>query len=210
MTRKLGLFGGSFNPVHFGHLISARAVAERLGLERVLLIPSASPPHKQQANDLAPATHRLEMVRLAVEGDALFEVSDIELHRDGPSYTIDTIMQLQSEFGPETRLHWIIGGDSLPELATWSRVQRLVELAEIVTATRPGWQRPDLSALERMVGAAAVARLLANCLETPQIEISASDIRARLRAGRSVRYLIPAAVDAYVRHHQLYLTAGTA
>lgn len=205
MTGRVGLYGGSFNPIHFGHLISARSVAEQLGLERVVLIPSASPPHKQRA-DLAPATDRLDMTRIAVDGDGLFDVSDIELQRTGPSYTFDTVMEMRErlKMGPE--IVWIIGADSLPELATWSRIGKLVEAAKIVTATRPGWERGrvELSALRMTIGNAAVERLLANCLETPAVGISASEIRSRARGGLSIRYLVPLAVESYIHKHGLY------
>ncbi len=205
MTGKVGLYGGSFNPIHFGHLISARSVAEALGLERVVLIPSASPPHKQRA-ELAPAADRLEMTRIAVAGDPLFEVSDIELLRTGPSYTFDTVMEMRGRLGLGAEIVWIIGADSLPELATWSRIGKLVEAATIVTATRPGWERGrvDLTALRSAVGDAAVERLLAGCLETPAVGISASGIRGRVRAGRSVRYLVPEDVASYIHRVGLY------
>lgn len=202
MTLRLGLFGGSFNPVHFGHLIASRAVAEALGLDRVVLIPSANPPHKNGEN-LASAADRLEMVRLAVAGDRLFEVSDIELLRSGPSYTVDTVAAFGAE-RPGADLCWIIGADSLPELATWSRVQRLVSMVRMVVAARPGWRTPDLGALRGVVGDEAVERLVASRLETPEIGISASDIRSRVAAGQSVRYLVPESVVAYIASRGLY------
>ncbi len=203
MTARLGLFGGTFDPIHFGHLIAARSVAEQLPLDRVLLIPSAAPPHKPPAA-LTAAPHRLEMVRRAVAADPLFEVSDIELRRAGPSYTIDTVSELRLRLGPDARLFWIVGADSLPELAGWSRVRQLVETVEIIVAARPGWDAPDLSALRAAVGDAAVETLLQRCLQTPRIEISASEIRTRLAAGRPVRYLLPDAVADYAIQHRLY------
>ncbi|MFO0972605.1 MAG: nicotinate-nucleotide adenylyltransferase [Phycisphaerae bacterium] len=205
MSDRLGLYGGSFNPIHHGHLIAARAMAEQLGLRQVILIPSAEPPHKR-GGDLESAADRLEMTRLAVAGDPLFAVSDVELRRDGPSYTLDTVVQLQAELGPSARFCWIIGADSLPELASWSRIERLVEAVEIVTAARPGF-RPetlDLSALRSKIGAASTDRLVQACRETPEIGISASDIRRRVRAGTSIRYLVPEAVERFVRERGLY------
>jgi len=200
------LYGGSFNPIHFGHLISARSVAEQLGLSKVVVIPSASPPHKQRVEDLAPAADRLAMARLAVEGDPLFDVDDLELRRTGPSYTFDTVTEYRQRVGAGTQLCWLIGADSLPELATWSRIAKLVEAVEIVTAERPGWRSPaaDLSGLRSAIGSAAVEKLLSRCLTTPEIGISASEIRGRIRTGRSVRYLIPERVEAYIRSRRLY------
>lgn len=204
---SIGLYGGSFNPIHFGHLISARSVAEQLGLSKIVLIPSASPPHKR-AEDLAPAADRLEMARLAVAGDPLFEVDDLELRRTGPSYTFDTVTEYRARVGPNTRLCWLIGADSLPELATWSRIARLVEAVEIVTAARPGWRRSDdeLKALRAAIGDNAVGKLLRSCLVTPEIGISASEIRDRLRSGKCVRYLLPRAVAEYISDRRLYQT----
>ncbi len=204
---SIGLYGGSFNPIHFGHLISARSVAEQLGLSKIVLIPSASPPHKR-AEDLAPAADRLEMARLAVAGDPLFEVDDLELRRTGPSYTFDTVTEYRARVGPNTRLCWLIGADSLPELATWSRIARLVEAVEIVTAARPGWRRSDdeLKALRAAIGDNAVGKLLRSCLVTPEIGISASEIRDRIRSGKSVRYLLPRAVAEYISGRRLYQT----
>jgi len=206
---SIGLYGGSFNPIHFGHLISARSVAEQLGLAKIVLIPSASPPHKR-TEDLAPAADRLEMARLAVASDLLFEVDDLELRRTGPSYTFDTVTEYRARVGADTRLCWLIGADSLPELATWSRIARLVEAVEIVTAARPGWHRTDdeLRALRAAIGDNAVGKLLRSCLVTPEIEISASEIRARIRTGKPVRYLVPGAVAEYIDRQRLYKTAN--
>lgn len=207
MSAAIGLFGGSFNPIHFGHLISARSVAEQAGLDRVVLIPAAVPPHKRGAA-LAPPADRLAMARCAVAGDPLFEVSDIELRRSGPSFTYDTVTEFRAMLPSGTRLCWLIGADSLPELATWSRVQRLVAEVEILTATRPGWDPAgvNLQPLREAVGDAAVAQLLRGCVATPAIEISASDIRARVAAGRTIRYLVPAGVEEYIAAKQLYRT----
>jgi nicotinate-nucleotide adenylyltransferase len=202
MSSRIGLYGGTFNPIHFGHLISARSIAEQIALDRVVLIPSASPPHK--GHDIAPAEHRLEMARLAVESDPLFEVSDIELTRAGPSYTFDTVTTFRQHVAAETVLFWIIGADSLPELATWSRVRQLVGIVEIVTAARPGWECPDLTALRHAIGDDAVERLLRNRVSTPQIGISATEIRDRIRAGRSIRYFTPCSVCEFIRKRDLY------
>ena len=204
MTRRLGLFGGSFDPIHFGHLITARAVAERLNLDRVLLIPAPIPPHKR-ANKLTPVEHRLAMIRGAIDGDPLFEASDIETRRPGPSYTIDTIAALRADVGATAELFWIIGADSLPELATWHRAADLVASVRIVAASRPGWSAPDLSTLERAVGKPALDRLLADRCPTPEIDISATNIRERIGMGRSVRYLTTSAVIAHIQQNRLYL-----
>ena len=203
MSAGVGLFGGSFDPIHVGHLIAARAVAEEIGLSRVILIPSAHPPHKR-SGDLAAADHRLAMTRLAVADEPGFEVSDVELQREGPSYTIDTVESFRRTLGSEAELHWIIGSDSLPELPTWHRVDELVDLCAIVTATRPGYETPDLTHLTGPLSPAQVQRLRDTLCATPRIDVAATGIRDRVRCGRSIRYLVPEAVRDYIEQHGLY------
>lgn len=204
MAARFGLFGGSFDPIHFGHLIGARTIAERLNLDRVVLIPSARPPHKQ-GREVTEARHRLEMARRAVAGDPMFEVDDLELHRQGPSYTFDTVTEYRRRGGADAELFWLIGADSLPELPTWYRIAELVGIVHIVTITRPGWLPPDPSQLEKAVGQAAAAQLLRGCEPTPGIDISATTIRTRVRENRPIRYLVPEPVESYIREHSLYL-----
>jgi nicotinate-nucleotide adenylyltransferase len=198
------LFGGSFNPVHHGHLIVARVVAERLDAERVVLIPCATPPHKQSA-DLAPAGHRVAMCRLAVQGDRLFEVSDWETRETGPNYSLLTVRHFRSELGPEAWIGWLIGMDSLAELGTWYSIGDLARECTLVTAARPGLETPDLTDLARLIAPDDLARIRRHVLETPQIEISSTDVRRRLREGRPVRYLVPATVADYLSQHRLYV-----
>lgn len=197
------LFGGSFNPIHHGHLIVARAVAERLGVSRTVFVPSAQPPHKRGAG-LASAADRLEMARLAVQGEAGFEVSDVEILRSGPSYTFLTVSDYRRALGADGPLFWIIGADTLPELHTWYRIRELVELCRIVTAARPGYEEPDLSSLAQVLSGEQVARLREGILSTPRIDISATGIRQRVREGRSIRYLVPDSVREYIQRGGLY------
>lgn len=206
MSTRLGLFGGSFNPIHLGHLICARAVAERLRLDRIVLIPAAAPPHKP-THALAPAQHRLAMARLAVQGDALFEVSDIELSRPGPSYTFDTVSSLRTARPDVTEWNWIIGADSLAELESWHRIADLAKLTRIVTMVRPGHTRrtaADLPGLLAKLGPPALEEILALQLPTPAIDISATDIRTRVARRQSIRYLTPDAVVDYIREQAVY------
>ncbi len=201
--QRIGLYGGSFDPIHHGHLISARSLAERLGLERVLIIVAARPPHKQHVRATAFA-HRYEMARRAVDGDPLFQVLDIEARREGPSYTIDTVAALRAEMGNEPEFFWFIGGDTLPALHTWHRARELVRQVTIVTATRPGWTPPDLQTLAKGLGESAARMLLSHCIATPSIAISATDIRRRRAAGLPIRYLIPPSVEEYIQTSALY------
>ena len=136
------LFGGTFDPIHHGHLIVARQVAERLGVKKVVLIPSARPPHKH-SSVVANAEHRLRMVQLAVEADALFDVCDCELRRAGVSYTLDTVRHLRDLHGPAIRLYWLIGADTIRELPNWHKLADLLNECTIVTASRPGSSADD-------------------------------------------------------------------
>lgn len=200
---KTLLFGGSFDPIHHGHLIVARTVAERLDIERVVLIPAKSPPHKNAA-ELVSAEHRIEMCRRAVRDDPLFEVSDWETHQTGPNYTLHTVRAFRQRLPAGAWLGWLIGMDSLIELPTWHEVGQLAAACTLVTAARPGFTRPDLSQHAQLIDPSDLERIVAHILETPEIEISASDIRARRRRGASVRYLVPDPVDAYLRANGLY------
>jgi nicotinate-nucleotide adenylyltransferase len=205
MRQPLICFGGTFNPVHVGHLIIARAVAEQLGAKRVSLIPSAIPPHK--ACPGVRADDRLEMLHLAVQGDELFEVNRTELERPGPSYTVDTLKSLRRLHGPDVELVWVIGLDSLVELGTWRQASEVVELARVVTAVRPPVPADLDDRLALMANAFTpqqLLRLRADILPTPLLDISATQIRARVRERRSIRYLVPDRVDEYIARHGLY------
>lgn len=202
---QLVIFGGTFNPVHFGHLIMARSVAEQLGASKVTLMPAAVPPHKG-----APATephHRLAMLELAVEGDPLFEVSTLELDRSGPSYTYDTLRQLREIHGLETQLVWVVGMDMLRDLASWYRAGDVVDMARIVTAARPPMPADLTERLDRLgirFNADQIARLAGGILDTPLVDISSTQIRHRVRDGKSIRYLTADSVIKYIREHELY------
>ncbi|UCE61703.1 MAG: nicotinate-nucleotide adenylyltransferase [Phycisphaerales bacterium] len=203
MVDRIALFGGSFDPIHNGHLIIARAIAEQLGLDKVVFLPSARPPHKSP-DSLASPAHRASMVELAIEGDALFEFSDFDLSREGPSYTIDTVDHFRRELCEKADLVWIIGADSIEELPTWREVDRLLDACRIVTAARASWEKTDWGALCQTLGEARVSALRADIVRTPVIEISSTEIRDRLRAGLPIRYLVPAEVRTYIEQHRLY------
>jgi nicotinate-nucleotide adenylyltransferase len=191
-------FGGSFNPVHHGHLITARAVAEAAGYSKVLLIPSSQPPHKTANADIAPADHRLAMCNVAVADDPLFAVSDIELRRTGPSYTIDTIRQLKQDGW--TTVHWLIGADMLQILPKWRQPLDLLAEAHFIIMARPG-SSLDWSTLPK-----EFRHLQQHVVSTPLLQISATDIRRRVRSDLPISYLVPDAVRDYIYHHHLYTT----
>jgi nicotinate-nucleotide adenylyltransferase len=196
------LFGGSFDPIHHGHLIVSRYAAEALRIERVVLIPSASPPHKQRVV-LAPAADRVELCRQAVNGDPLFEVSDWEIGQAEPNYTLHTVRHFRA-LAPETPLYWLIGMDSLAELSSWYRVADLVSDCTLVTVRRPGSHEPDLSSLAELMTVEQIRELESHVLVSPLVDISATDIRARIRDGRSIRYLVPEVVRQAIQARGLY------
>lgn len=189
----LGLFGGSFNPPHVGHLALAEACAEAAGLDRVLWTPTPAPPHKD-VRSLAAPEHRLAMAHLAVAGNARFAVSDAEFRRPGPHYTVDTLRALRAEH-PQAEFALVLGGDSLAGFGTWREPDAILALARLVAYARPG---ADLS------GVAADVRARTTLVDGPGLDLSATGLRARLAAGRSVRYLVPDAVLAYIGAHGLY------
>jgi nicotinate-nucleotide adenylyltransferase len=190
---KVGIFGGTFNPPHFGHLIVAEHAREHLGLERVVFVPSAVSPHKQ-GRDTAAAHHRLRMLEAAVKGNSAFAVSDLEIVRGGVSFTVDTLEELQ-RLMPESALVLLIGADNLTEFHLWREPQRILDLAEVVALTRPGYAVDGVEP--------AFGRRIAVC-QVPAIGIEARQIRRRLREGLSIRYLVPPAVESYILTHQLY------
>ncbi len=190
---RVGIFGGSFNPPHTAHLIVAELVREAGGLDRVLWIPAARPPHKPEA-DLADADHRLAMTRLAVAGNPAFDVSDLELRRTGPSYTVDTLRALQTAH-PDVAFTLILGGDSFRDFATWRDPDEIARRVTLLVYDRPGSTYEAVP--ERF-------RARARFVETPLLAISGTDIRRRVREGRTIRYLVPEPVRQYITAHGLY------
>jgi nicotinate-nucleotide adenylyltransferase len=217
---KLGLLGGSFNPVHDGHLAIARHTREALELDQILFIPTGHPPHKPNGG-LAPAQDRYEMVRLAIAPDPAFAISDVEIRRPGKSYSIDTIRQLQQEYGPHTQLFFLIGLDAFLDFPSWRDPRTLLELCSFVVLSRPGLSFRSLSTVSLLppipypsladLDAGRVFRIEAQiggqrliCLKQPPCPISASDIRARIRQGLPVANLLPPLVESYILRHHLY------
>jgi len=204
-SEKIVLLGGSFDPVHNAHLICARAAAEAVGVDRIVLVPAAQPPHK--TGTVASGADRLAMLRLAVADDSLFEVDDVELRRGGTSYTYDTLAAIRRE-RPCARLYWLVGADMLGDLPLWHRVDEVLEMAELLVMVRPPWDRTldrTFAGLEERLGAGSAARLRQNVVPTPLVDIASSEIRRRVAAGRSIRYLVPDAVGEYISQHGHYL-----
>jgi len=203
---RIGVFGGSFDPVHLGHLIAAECCREQLGLDRVIFMPAAVPPHKQDRR-LAAARHRLEMLTLATGGHESFAVASDELDRGGVSYTVDTLAGLAARHAGD-RLSLLLGPDAAVALPTWREPRRIVELAEVVVMERESLDdvgsTAARAALEPLLGREGLDRVLAGRVRLPAIGIRASDIRAAVAAGRSIRYRTPRAVEQYIVSHGLY------
>lgn len=198
------LFGGSFDPIHHGHLIVARATAERIGATRVVLIPAAVSPHKIGRSSAA-ASHRLRMCELAIAREPLLEVCDWETMQTGPSYTLHTVNYFRSQVPRGERLYWLIGMDSLRELHTWHRIAELAALCTFVTARRNSDNLPETAALAEAIGGGLVADMLDHVVDTPRVDISSTDIRRRVAEGRSIRFLVPDAVCEYIATHHVYV-----
>ncbi len=196
---KLGVYGGTFDPVHSGHLAVAEEVQRQLGLDEVLFVP-AGQPWMKAAGPLAPARHRLEMVRRAVAGRAGLSVSAMEVERPGPSYTLQTLEELGRQ-RPGDELYLILSWESLAEFPRWYRPEGIIRLCRLVVVPRPGAIRPDLAALDRAVPGLAERTLL---LEGPLVDISATEVRRRLREGQPVEGLLPPAVRDYIQKKGLY------
>lgn len=191
--------GGTFDPIHVGHLMLAEQARDGLGLERVLFVP-AGHPWRKAGRHIAPVADRVAMVRAALADDPFFDLSLVEAERSGPSYTVETLAQLQGELGGAD-LFFIIGQDALVDLPHWRDPAGIVRHARLAVAGRPGLPPVDSAALERAVPGIS-ARI--DRVHMPQVDISSTDIRQRVAEGRSIRYLVPPAVEAYIREQELY------
>ncbi|MEW9900395.1 nicotinate-nucleotide adenylyltransferase [Chitinivorax sp. PXF-14] len=217
LSQPVGVFGGTFNPIHYGHLRIAQELADAARLERLHLIPTGEPPHRDSPS--VESRHRLAMARLAAQGNAAFLVDDREVARDGLCYTVDTLTELRAEYGPERPLVLLVGADAFIGFASWRRWRELFELAHVAVAHRPGvltsaWQdalppvllaeferrlTPDRSAFGEAPAGAIVT------LGVTQLDISSTTIRRYVAQRKSPRYLLPDAVVDYIEQHQLYL-----
>ena len=206
LGESIGVFGGSFDPVHVGHLAAAEEATRELGLERVILVPAGVPPHKPSGT-CASAADRLAMLTLAIRGRPHLEVSEIEVLRTGPSYTVDTLRELGAELGNDARLHLLIGTDALRELHTWWSIGEMFRLAEPAVLERPGEPPADWEALGRLLPDDIVRRARARVVPLRRgVEVASSEIRRRLAAGESVEGLVPPEVERFIRERNLYLT----
>ncbi|HID95911.1 MAG TPA: nicotinate-nucleotide adenylyltransferase [Candidatus Latescibacteria bacterium] len=192
--KRVGVLGGTFDPIHIGHLIIAEEVRTKFTLNKILFIPSAYPPHKE-GQDVTPVHLRYRMTVLATQGNPSFEVSSIELDRPGKSYTVDTLKVLRSSLEKETDIYLIIGGDEALDIASWRRPDEIFDLCGVIVVNRPGY---DVNVL----GERWKARMTFTFV--PQIDISSTRIREKVRRGESIKYLVPDSVESYIKEQGLY------
>jgi len=197
---NVGVLGGTFDPVHSGHLVIAEEARLKLKLNKVLFLPAGQPWLKTNSK-ITPAVHRIEMLKRAIADNASFELSTMEVDRPGPSYSVDTVAALQQQLGAGAKIFFLIGWDSLAELPQWKEPARLIQLCKLVAVTRPGFSRPDLKSLEPSIPGITQSVVW---LDIPPIDISSSDIRDRVAQGLSIHRLVPDDVESYIAENKLY------
>ena len=200
---RIGVFGGSFDPIHYGHLILAEQCREQAKLDRVIFVPSRIAPHKQYGSS-ATERQRVDMLRLAIAGHPAFDVSLIEIDRGGVSYTVDTLNELR-KIHPEDLLFLLMGDDSLQDFCSWKEPGHICQLAILLVAARPGNADVDLNALRSYLDEARFELFKNHMIHNLLIEISSSDIRRRVRESKSIRFLLPRAVEKYIETQKLYV-----
>jgi nicotinate-nucleotide adenylyltransferase len=204
LSRRVGVLGGTFDPIHHGHLVAAQEVLHALELDCVLFVPAGSPPHKP-AQPISAAHHRVAMVSLAIAARPRFQLSRVDVERPGPHFTFDALTILHERWGEDTRFFFIVGSDSLAELTTWHRPEGIITLADLAVVVRPG-ARVDLEALEAHLPGLG-SHL--HCVSMPLLQISSTDLRARVREGRPIAFLVPQPIEDYILEHGLYRAGET-
>ncbi|MAT16382.1 MAG: nicotinic acid mononucleotide adenylyltransferase [Planctomyces sp.] len=193
---RLGLLGGTFDPIHLGHLILAEACREACQLDEIWFLPTGKPPHKVAA-EITPARQRIEMLEMALAGARQFKINDMEVKRGGTTYTVDTLAELREQ-DPDRELYFLIGADSLHDFPMWREPERIAELATLLVVNRAGRAMPDLDSIPQKI------RRSVEVVTIPDIGIASSDLRQRVSEGRSIRYQVPRAVEVYIDQHGLY------
>jgi nicotinate-nucleotide adenylyltransferase len=193
---KLGMMGGTFNPIHHGHLAAAEFVREEFKLDQILFVPSGKPPHKHKG-EIASPEHRWTMALLATSSNECFSVSSVEIDRRGESYTRDTILELKKIYGARLDCYFITGADAIAEISTWHKSENLPELAKFIAVSRPGYKL-DMSKI------APRFRRCTYLVEVPALAISSTEIRERIRKGKTIKYLVPEIVEKYIYKNKLY------
>jgi nicotinate-nucleotide adenylyltransferase len=206
VTTRISLFGGTFDPIHLGHTTVADAAARQIDARKVIFIPAKISPLKGFF-PFASDSDRLRMIELATAGNDLFAVSDCELKRPAPSYTLDTVRQFNRQYGPETSIHWLIGADGIGDLVHWYKIQELIDECHLTTMRRPGYPVPDFDRFEPLWGPQRAAKLKHDMIETPLVNVSSTEVRRRLATGEDVTGMLRPDVTQYLREHNLYRKA---
>jgi nicotinate-nucleotide adenylyltransferase len=226
---RIGIMGGTFDPIHLGHLRAAEEIYWAFGMDRIIFVPAARPPHKEEAV-VASALHRYEMVSLATVFTPYFTVSPIELHREGKSYSVETVREFQKMTGPDTRLYFVVGVDAFLEMSAWRDAEELLRLTRVIVTARPGWRLDEVEGLltpeqRRLLGQPSFRYLKVGEIDAAQVEkspaprqvllvevvsldIASREIRQLVEAGRSIRHLVPDTVAAYMAKNRLYQRPG--
>ncbi len=198
----IGIMGGTFDPIHLGHLRAAEEVLEGFGLDRVVFVTSGTPPHKE-ARTVSASEHRHNMTGLAIKDNPRFEASRLEIDRQGPSYTLDTLRFFRETCGKDSSLYFITGLDAILGIPSWKSYRELLSLADFVAVTRPGYDVSSLEGLREVLGDPLFAKI--HTFHATLMAISSSDVRSKMKEGRSVRYLVPNDVVAYAERERLYV-----
>ena len=198
----IGIFGGSFDPVHYGHLLLAEACRDQSKLDRIIFLPAGTPPHKQNAQQ-TPADHRLAMLKLAIGGNDSFEISTMEIDRGGISYTVDTLQQIHQTH-PQDKLYFLMGADSLAEMGSWRSPKEICELACPIVVRRAGSPDPNIEVLSEIVDQQRLKTIQQCQVKMPVIELSSTGIRQAIANGQRIRYQTPRAVEVYIRENGLF------
>jgi len=198
---RIGIMGGTFDPIHYGHLVAAEVARADFDLDKVIFIPAGKPPHKQ-SQSITSSEHRYCMTALAISSNPNFEVSRIEVDKNELTYTIDTVRDLKRVYGEESLLYFITGADAVLELSTWYKLRELLTLCKFIAVTRPGFDKLDLE--QKIVEISSIYNGEIICIEVPLLAISSTDIRERCRNGKPIKYLLPEAVEEYIEQNELY------
>jgi nicotinate-nucleotide adenylyltransferase len=201
--KRIAFFGGTFDPVHLGHTAVAAAAVEHIGAEKIVFIPTKRSPLKNFFPEVSD-DDRLAMIALAIADNKKFQLNDYELRKPSPSYTLETVRHFQSEYGSQALIYWLIGADSIFELSRWYGIVELIDECNLCVMFRAGFEPPDFARFEDIWGAARVEKLRRNVIQTPLIDISSTEIRRRLAAGRDVAGMLAPQVADYIRKHGLY------
>lgn len=205
LKERIGIYGGTFDPIHYGHLIVSEDIREKFKLNKIVFIPAGMPPHKKSLN-IADVEHRFNMTDSAVKSNAFFEVSRIEIDREGFTYTVDTLDMLKERYGDNTDLFFIIGADIIFDLLTWKQPKKLFEICNFVAVLRPGYDTQVFEKQIEYLRTEHCAKI--HVLEAPMIEISSTLIREKISKSNSIKYLLPEDVESYIYKNKLYIEGG--